>query len=102
MPIMTTTSRWAPLDASLAGQLGDARRQLHHAAQFAAAVGISYLPHAADDSHTNLEWLAAHRALASHTVSSMSGNVRLGVRVADLTLLVIEDDVALGAHELRG
>src|SRR4051812_30076366 len=40
-----------------ATRLSDARRQLHHAAQFATAAGISYLPARPDDSHTNLEWL---------------------------------------------
>jgi hypothetical protein len=82
---MTTTV----LDPTMAPALGDARRQTHHAAQFATAAGISYLPHEADDSHTNLEWLSAHGALASHVVAARDP-FRLAIRVSDLTLLLLD------------
>lgn len=77
------------LDPSLASTLADARRQTHHAAQFATAAGISYLPHEPDDSHTNLEWIASLGALASHVIPGTSP-FRLALRVADLTLLVLD------------
>jgi len=77
------------LDPSQATLLTDARGQTHHAAQFATAAGISYLQHEADDSHTNLEWLPALGALASHVVPG-TNPFRLAVRVADLTLLVLD------------
>ena len=38
--------------------LVDARLQLHWAVQLVSAVGEHYSRSAADDSHTNLEWLA--------------------------------------------
>lgn len=76
---------WQPVDPALATRLGDARRQLHHAAQLATAFGISYVPARADDSHTNLEWLPDAGALASNPL----GDLRVAVRVADLTLLAI-------------
>ena len=87
---MTTPLDWLAVDPSLAPQLGDSRLLLHHAAQMAATFGISYLKHEADDSHTNLEWLADHRALASKPL----GTTRVAIRVPDLTLLVLHD------HEL--
>jgi hypothetical protein len=99
---MRTNGRWSPVHIDLAQDLRDARQQLHHAAQFAAAFGFSYLPHAADDSHTNLEWLPAHGVLASNTLSAATGSIRIGVRIADLTLLVIEDDSASAACALHG
>jgi hypothetical protein len=77
------------VDPSMATMLADAREQTHYAAQFATAAGISYLPHEADDSHTNLEWLPAHGALASHVIPARDP-FRLAVRVADLTLLLLD------------
>lgn len=38
------------------GSLNPAIELLHHAAQFLAMVGNSYLPHQPDDSHNNLHW----------------------------------------------
>jgi hypothetical protein len=59
---------WMPLDPGRATKLTDARLQLHHAAQLATALGISYLEKKPDDSHTNLEWLSSIGALASNPV----------------------------------
>jgi len=77
------------LEPSLATTLSDVRRQAHHAAQFATAAGISYLPHEPDDSHTNLEWIAPLGALASHLVPAPTP-FRLAIRILDLTLLVLD------------
>ena len=67
---------WLDVDPGRATRLSDARLQLHHAAQLVAAMGISYLPKADDDSHTNMEWIAG--ALASTAVGGRP--FRLGVR----------------------
>lgn len=75
--------------------LTDARLQLHHAAQLATALGISYLPARGDDSHTNLEWLQEPGALASNPVPLGRSGLRVGVRVADLTMLVLTDTGAV-------
>lgn len=86
---------WHPVDSTRAGALSDARRQLHHAAQMATAAGISYLPPRSDDSHTNLEWVDRHGALESNPVPASRGTLRVGVRVGDLTLLLIrEEDIS--------
>ncbi|MEO7086735.1 MAG: hypothetical protein ABI442_15185 [Gemmatimonadaceae bacterium] len=83
-----------PLDAALASKLTDARLQTHHAAQFAAAIGISYVPPQFDDSHTNLGWISELGALTSHMVAS-ERPFHLGVRVADLTLLLVGEEFAV-------
>ncbi len=95
-------SSYLPVQSALAAQLGDARRQLHHAAQFATALGISFLPHAADDSHTNLEWSPAHRALMSQAAQTSGGAIRVGVCIPDLKLLVMRDDAVAATFNLRG
>ena len=89
---------WTPVDPRAAAGLGDARRQLHHAAQLATALGISYLEPRADDGHTNLEWLDDVGALASNAV----GKVRMGVRVADLTLLIDGAELPLRGRAIEG
>lgn len=82
------------LNPTLAAALTDARRQTHHAAQFATAAGISFLPHQADDSHTNLEWIESLGALASHVVPG-SRPFRIAVRVRDLSLLILDGNAAV-------
>ena len=69
--------------------LADARRQLHHAAQFATAAGISYLPKRTDDSHTNLEWLDRDGMLASHPIPATTP-FRIAVRARDLLLRFLD------------
>jgi hypothetical protein len=81
---------WQTLDIERAKALVDARQQLHHAAQFATAVGISYLPPASDDSHTNLEWVASLGALASRFTTS-GVPFRLAVRVSKPALLLVDE-----------
>lgn len=75
---------WKAIDPDAAKTLSNARLQLHHAAQLAAAFGISYLPKKPDDSHTNLEWLERDGALASNPLEGK----RIALRVSDLRLLI--------------
>jgi hypothetical protein len=70
--------------------LTDARLQVHHAAQFATALAISYLKPRDDDSHTNLQWTDSLGALVSNAVKLDSSTVRVGLRIADLSLLVVD------------
>ena len=88
---------WLDIDPALATQLSDARLQVHHAAQLVAAIGISYLPKADDDSHTNMEWIAG--ALASNVVGERP--FRLGVRANPFALVVIGGDAELASYSLR-
>ena len=89
---------WLDVDPGLATRLSDARLQLHHAAQLVAAMGISYLPKADDDSHTNMEWIAG--ALASNVIGGRP--FRLGVRPDPFALVVIGGDVELVSYSLHG
>jgi hypothetical protein len=82
------------LDPTMAASLADARQQAHHAAQLATAAGISYLPHQDDDSHTSLEWIPSHGALASHVVPGLN-SFRVALRVSDLTLLVLDGGIVV-------
>jgi hypothetical protein len=89
---MTTTPAgegWIALRPPRAKALGDARLQFHYAAQFASALGISYLARRPDDSHTNLGWDSKLMALRSRETRAPSHGVRVAVRPSDLTLLVL-------------
>jgi hypothetical protein len=82
---------WRTLRTESAHSLVDARLQFHHAAQLATALGISYLPKKADDSHTNLEWIDALSALASNPVSAHDA-IRVGVSASPFGLIVLVND----------
>lgn len=82
---------WRVLHPERAGSLVDTRLQVHHAAQLATALGISYLPKMPDDSHTNLEWIDTLSALVSKPVRGSSA-IRLGVSVAPFGLIIIVDN----------
>ena len=87
------------IDPGLAQTLADARLQLHHAAQFIAATGISYLPAQADDSHTNMEWVETLRALAGRVIPAPQP-FRTIVQPADLSLSIVGEDNQIVASTL--
>jgi hypothetical protein len=87
----SNTAVWNPLTPALSREISDARLQLHYAAQFATALGISYLTPTPDDSHTNLGWDARLEALHSREARALSHAVRVAVRPRDMTLLVLLD-----------
>ncbi|MDP9203020.1 MAG: hypothetical protein M3P26_13970 [Gemmatimonadota bacterium] len=65
--------------------------QLHHAAQFGAAAGISFLQHVPDDSHTNLEWVPALDGLFSRVIPARTA-FRIGARPVKLALVIASDE----------
>ena len=82
---------WRPLRIDDAALLVDTRLQVHHAAQLATALGISYLPKKPDDSHTNLTWNDVLSALVSNAVSAR-GEIRVGVSVTPFALIMLVND----------
>jgi hypothetical protein len=84
---------WRTLDSRTVPALVEARLELHHAAQLAAAVGVSYLPKCDDDSHTNLQWIESANALSSRPVAGTTA-VRIAVRPHPFSLLVLDADGA--------
>jgi len=84
-------SGWERLGRVAPGALADARLELHHAAQIVSAAGITHLPAAGDDSHTNMEWAPALRELAGRPAGK-SRSFRLAVRPEGLELLLLDAD----------
>ncbi|MFN8583263.1 MAG: hypothetical protein U0163_20090 [Gemmatimonadaceae bacterium] len=90
----TTVMDWLTTGALDPRSLGAARLQLHHAAQLIVSSGISYLPPAPDDSHTNMEWLPTHMALATGALTPETG-FRFALRPVALELLVLKGENAV-------
>ena len=98
----SNTRAWQAVRPEESTHLSDSRLQLHHAAQFGTAAGISFLDHRPDDSHTNLEWVPALSSLLSRIVPARKP-FRIGVRPADLTLLIVTDkDQPIARLRLHG
>jgi len=93
-------TRWQAISPAMATALRDARLQLHHAAQLAPASGISYLRAEADDSHTNLEWIASLAVLASRELPTKPA-VRVAIRPRDLTVMLLEGGAQVASLALH-
>jgi hypothetical protein len=93
---------WLQVGERAPTDLVDARFQLHWAVQLVSAVGTTLLPAAADDSHTNLEWLPEPGLLAGRLTAD-ARRCRAALRVTDLRLYVLNEDGAASAqHALDG
>jgi hypothetical protein len=93
---------WQAVRPEDGARLSDSRLQLHHAAQFAAAAGISFLDPEPDDSHTNLEWVPSLSGLFSRVIPAGT-MFRIGVIPADLSLVIaIENDRPFARYRLHG
>jgi len=101
-PDTSPSPGWLQVGERAPTDLVDARLQLHWAAQLVSAVGTTLLPAAADDSHTNLEWLAAPGLLAGRLTAD-APRCRAALRVTDLRLYLLnEGGAAIAEHALHG
>ena len=93
---------WQPVRPEDSAKLSDCRLQLHYAAQFGTAAGISFLEHRPDDSHTNLEWVPALGGLFSRAIPT-GRPFRIGARPSKLALLIVtEDNQPIAEYKLHG
>ena len=84
---MTMTNAWITFRIPVA-RLAETRLQCHHAVQVNTLLARAFVAHREDDSHTSLMWDESSAALVGQPVPTPSGQFRLGVRLADLTLLL--------------
>jgi len=84
-------SAWHSVGTVSPRRLVDSRETLHHAAQLLALAGASFIPEQSDDSHTSMRWMAPLGALATQPIAGRK-RFRFALRVADLTLLVIDEE----------
>ncbi len=79
---------WRPLRGVDRGQLREARLQAHHALQWLARAARATIPARPDDAHTNLGW---DDRLDGFTTHALRDGVRLGLQIADLALIVLDN-----------
>lgn len=89
---------WKQLGRVGADRLRDARLQLHWATQIVMAAAETLLEAADDDSHTSMGWDDDLGALVGRAV----GGRAAGLRLADMTLLVVEGGAASASLALDG
>src|SRR5258708_21780107 len=81
-------SDWVPLRGIDQRRLSEARLQAYYAAQWLARAARAYVPPQPDDGHTNLGWDAGFDGFTTHP---FAGGLRLGLRLPDLTLALLEN-----------
>lgn len=79
---------WRRLRGVDRGQLRDARLQAHHALQWLARAARATIPARPDDAHTNLGW---DDRLDGFTTHALRDGIRLGLNIADLALIVLDN-----------
>jgi hypothetical protein len=94
-----TSPAWRPLRGIDPGRLREARLEAHHAVQWLARAARAFVPPQPDDSHTNLGWDDALDGFVTHP---LKGELRLGLRIAVLTLLLPDPAGAAQTFALAG
>jgi hypothetical protein len=79
------SARWQDLPRLSFYHLHAARLQAHYGAQWLARAARGYIPEQVSDGHTNLGWDDGFGGFFTHP---LTGGLRLGLRVADLTLVL--------------
>src|SRR3954469_25905914 len=93
---------WQQLGSVDPERLADARLLVHHAAQLVPRLVRGRVPAEPGFAHLALAWDPASGALAGRPVPSPVGPVRLGLRVADLALVLLGDRGAVATRPLGG
>jgi hypothetical protein len=90
---------WRSLRGVEQDRLRAARLDAHYAVQWLARAARAFVPPRPDDGHTNLDWDGALDGLATH---ALTDHLRLGVRIGDLTLLLLGGAAAQPSFPLDG
>lgn len=90
---------WTTLGGKSPTALVKARSVAHHAAQWPGRAARANLEAKADDSHSAYTWDAERGVLFSQP---MGGEVRVGLRLAGLALVLMRGKLVLDTYELAG
>ncbi len=82
---------WSSLSTVSWEALKEARLQAHHAIQWLAKAARNFVPKQPDDSHTALTWNKDLQALMIAPITGGAGTFEMGMRLADLALLIKTD-----------
>jgi len=93
---------WSLLGGQAPTALVRARHLAHHAAQWAARAARANRPPEADEGHCDLVWDAQRAALMSQALPAAGADVRIGLRIASLELVIVRGAVVLDTYTLEG
>jgi hypothetical protein len=93
---------WSKLGRTAPTALVGARNLAHHAAQWPARAARANLQPAADDSHSSFSWEPSHAALLTRGLPAKGGDVRTGIRIPRLEIIITRGDNVLDAFQLHG
>jgi hypothetical protein len=96
---MSSRSQWRPLGRVDFARLREARMQAYYAAQWLARAARAYIPPRPDDGHTNLGWDDGFDGFTTHPLVE---DKRLGLRISDLTLVLLQDGRIAACLPLNG
>ena len=93
---------WTTLGGKSPTALVKARTVAHHAAQWPTKAARANLEAKADDSHSSLAWDGERGVLFSQPISAGGADVRVGLRLAGLALVLMRGTLVLDTYELAG
>jgi hypothetical protein len=93
---------WSRVGRIPPGALAEARILAHHAAQWVAKAAQANLGAIPDDSQSSFTWNNSHSALVSQPLPAKGGEVRIGLRIARLELILIRGSNVLDAFQFDG
>lgn len=88
---MLKLQTWPAVGLVDVADLKEATDQVHRAAQYLSMAGKFFLPHQADDSHTNMGWHPEQEWFFSHVLPTNSGHF-LGLHPGSMRLLLLNQD----------
>lgn len=92
---------WSKMGRTPPAALVEARNLVHHAAQWPTKAARANLNAVPDDSHSAFTWDPSHAALVSQALPAKGGEVRVGIRMARLELIVTSGDSVLDAFQFE-
>jgi hypothetical protein len=93
---------WSKLGRTPPTGLTVARTLAHHAAQWPTRAARANLKAQPDDSHSAFGWEASHAALLTAGLPAKGGDVRVGIRMPRLELILTRGDNVLDAFQFDG
>ena len=93
---------WTTLGGKAPTVIVKARTVAHHAAQWPAKAARANLDALPDDSHSSLTWDGERGVLFSQSFTAGDAEVRVGLRLASLALVVMRGKLVLDTYELAG
>ena len=95
MSLKSIQSDWKELSIQDPINLSPAIDQIHRGVQYIAMAGKHFVKNLADDSHTNLKWLAVEEVLAGNWIRDKKGNFRFAMRPKDLTMIAFNSQMEM-------